>query len=169
MTTRPKVYLAGPISGLTYDQGQGWREMACNKLHVRGIDGFSPLRAKGYLRNVGVLEQGYEDTPLSTDHGITTRDRWDVQTADAVLFYLRGCGNRVSVGTMIEFGWADARRIPIIVVIEKTGNVHDHPIMRDITGFRVEMLDEAIELLDRIFNPHNKELSVYNQTANVGR
>lgn len=152
---RPKIYLAGPISGLTYDGAQSWRDRAVELLDNIGLEGYSPLRAKGYLKSAGVIEQSYEDTPLSTDHGITTRDRWDVQTADAVLFYLRDSGPRVSVGTMIEVGWADARRIPIIVVIEKSGNVHDHPMVRDCTGFRLESLEEAIQVLDRIFNSQN--------------
>jgi nucleoside 2-deoxyribosyltransferase len=157
-----KVYLAGPISGLTYDQGQDWREYVASLLAARGIEAFSPLRAKGYLRSVGVIEQGYEDTPLSTDHGITTRDRWDVQTADAVLFNLLGA-RRVSIGTMIEYGWADAHRIPIITVIEPKGNIHEHPMLRDVTGFRVATLLEGIEILDRILNSQNKVLGVHNQ------
>jgi nucleoside 2-deoxyribosyltransferase len=154
VNNKPKVYLAGPISGLTYDNGQGWREFVCTRLAERNIEGFSPLRAKGYLKTKGVIEQGYEDTPLSTDHGITTRDRWDVQTADAVLFNLLGA-ERVSIGTMIEYGWADARRLPIITVIEPKGNIHEHPMLRDVTGFRVATIEEAIEILDRILNSHN--------------
>jgi nucleoside 2-deoxyribosyltransferase len=159
MSHMPKVYLAGPISGLTYDDGQGWRGYVTTRLAERGIEGFSPLRAKGYLRSKGIIEQGYEDTPLSTDHGITTRDRWDVQTADAVLFNLLGA-SRVSIGTMIEYGWADANRHPIITVIEPKGNVHEHPMLRDVTGFRVSTLEEGIEILDRILNSHNQILGI---------
>lgn len=159
--TFPKVYLAGPISGLSYDNGQGWRAYASTRLAEREIEGYSPLRAKGYLKSAGIIEQSYDTTPLSTDHGITTRDRWDVQTADAVLFNLLGA-ERVSIGTMIEYGWADARRIPIITVIESSGNIHDHPMLRAVTGFRVSTLDEAIELLDRILNSHN---TVYNPNS----
>jgi len=166
MNRLPKVYLGGAISGLTYDQGQDWREFVVSLLAGRGIEGFSPLRAKGYLRSKGVIEQGYEDTPLSTDHGITTRDRWDVQTADAVLFNLLGA-KRVSIGTMIEYGWADARRIPIITCIEPTGNIHDHPMLREITGFRVDNLQDAVELLDRILNSKNETLGINKEKVNV--
>jgi len=161
-----KVYLAGPISGLTYDQGQDWRDYATSLLAARGIEAFSPLRAKGYLRSKGIIEQGYEDTPLSTDHGITTRDRWDVQTADAVLFNLRDA-ERVSIGTMIEYGWADAYRHPIITIIEPKGNVHDHPMLRDITGFRVPTLLDGIEILDRILNSKNEILGINKEKTNV--
>lgn len=154
MNTLPKIYLAGAISGLTYEDGQNWRDYASIQLSLRSMEGYSPLRAKGYLKSKGIISQGYEDTPLSSDHGITTRDRWDVQTADAVLFNLVGA-KIVSIGTMIEYGWADARRLPIITIIEDKDNIHDHPMLRDITGFRVNNLYDGIEILDRIFNSHN--------------
>jgi nucleoside 2-deoxyribosyltransferase len=156
MIRTPKVYLAGAISGLTYDQGQDWRTYASDKLIQKGIVGFSPLRAKDYLRSVGKIEQSYTTTPLSTDRGIMTRDRWDVMTADAVLFYLLGA-ERVSVGTCIEFGWADAFRKPTVVVMEKSGNIHEHPMVREATGFRVETLQEGLAVLECILNPFHGE------------
>ena len=51
----------------------------------------------------------------------------------------------VTIGTMVEYGWADAYRKPVITVIEREGNVHDHPMVQKITGFRVETLDEGLE------------------------
>lgn len=153
----PKVYLAGAISGLTYDQGQDWRTYATAKLAEYNIAGFSPLRAKDFLKSVGKIEQSYQqrDNPLgslSTDRGIMTRDRWDVMTADAVLFYLVG-SERVSVGTCIEFGWADAFRKPVVLVMEKEGNLHEHPMVREAAGFRVETIQEGIQVLNCILNP----------------
>jgi nucleoside 2-deoxyribosyltransferase len=152
----PKVYLAGPISGLTYDQGQDWRIAASLALARHHIAGYSPLRAKAYLRSKGVIDQAYEDTCLSCDRGIITRDRWDVMTADAVLFYLVGA-TKVSVGTIMELGWADAFRKPTVVIMEDAGNVHEHPMVREVTGFRVTTLEEGIEVLDKILNPYNRE------------
>lgn len=151
--SKPKVYLAGAISGLTYAAGQDWRTFATSKLYGMGIDGYSPLRAKDYLRSVGVIEQSYANNPLSSDRGIMTRDRFDVMTADAVLFYLLGTGSRVSVGTCIEFGWADAYRKPIVLVMEKEGNVHEHPMVREAVGFRVQTLEEGLTVLNYVLNP----------------
>lgn len=151
-----KVYLAGPISGLTYDQGQDWRVQAIDGLKKRGLTGYSPLRAKEYLKTQGVLEQSYllRDQPvscLSTDRGITTRDHWDVKTSDAVLFNLLGA-TRVSIGTCIEFGWASAYHKLIVLVMEANGNLHDYPMIREVSGFRVETLEDGIEVLGRILN-----------------
>lgn len=153
----PKVYLAGAISGLTYGEGQSWRDYTVSALAVRGINGYSPLRAKEYLKEVGVIEQSYQGlqqplAALSTDRGIMTRDRYDVASCDAMLVNLLGSGQRISIGTMIEFGWADAWRKPTVVVMEE-GNLHDHPMLREATGFLVRDLEAGIEIISRILNP----------------
>lgn len=146
---RPSVYLAGPITGLTYDEGQDWRTYAQNWLDNEGIDGFSPLRAKGYLKSLGALDSG--GTPdsaywglneLSSPSGITTRDRFDCMGRDLVLANLLGA-ERISVGTCIELGWADASRTPLVVVMEE-GNVHTHAMVEAVAGFIVPTLDEAL-------------------------
>jgi nucleoside 2-deoxyribosyltransferase len=146
-----KVYLAGPISGLTFKEGQDWREQAKVSLAATGIQAYSPLRAKQYLSDRGELSGSYDEYPLSTSKGITTRDRWDVMTSDAVLFYLKGA-KAVSIGTCIEFGWADAFRKPIIVVMDK-GELHEHPMIREVAGYFVSSLDDAVILLNKILLP----------------
>jgi len=85
-----KVYLAGPITGLTFEEGQDWRVEAQKMLSPLGIYGYSPLRGKEYLKKEGVLVGSYEESPLSTAKGLTSRDRYDVMSCDAVLMYLKG-------------------------------------------------------------------------------
>ena len=148
------VYLAGPISGLTYDQGQTWREYACQQF-PQEIRGISPLRCKEELRSKGVIHDSYPDNPLTTDRGITTRDRQDCTRADALLINLVGA-KYASPGTSIEFGWADAHRIPTVVVIEDQGNPYDHPMVRDLTGFRVNNLDDGIAVIEKLLMPEGK-------------
>lgn len=150
-----KIYLAGPISGLTYDGAQDWRIEFTNKIDPR-IGCFSPLRGKEYLKMRGPLEGAYNEWPLSTDKGITTRDRYDCMGADLVVFNLLGCTGpnaRVSIGTMIELGWADASRNPAIVIMEKEGNVHEHPMLRETTHFRVDNMADAIKIAEIILLP----------------
>jgi nucleoside 2-deoxyribosyltransferase len=123
-----KIYLAGPISGLTYDGAQDWRNKFSAAIDDR-IECFSPLRGKDYLTMRGKLEGSYEEFPLSTDQGITTRDRYDCMGADLVVFYMLGATERVSIGTMIELGWADAMRRPAILIMEKAG---EKPLLSEI-------------------------------------
>jgi len=58
----------------------------------------------------------------------------------------------ISIGTMIEYGWASAHRIPIVTIIEPAGNIYDHPFIRKLTGFRVETLENGLSVVKSIFN-----------------
>jgi nucleoside 2-deoxyribosyltransferase len=147
-----KVYLAGPIKGLTYDKCNSWREYAIEELAKHNIIGVSPIRCKEYL-NTGELLLGSYETPLSCDRGIVTRDRWDVtKNCDVMLVNLLGA-EKISIGTMFEYAWADMARKPIITVIELEGNIHDHAFVRETTGFRVETLKQGLEIAVAILNP----------------
>lgn len=148
-----KVYLAGAISGLTYGEGQEWRAYARDVLQLKGIHAYSPLRAKGFLRDYGVLTGGYEGNPMASDRGIMTRDSFDVATSDLILVNLLGAKS-VSVGTCIEFGLAYAARKPVVCVMEPSGNLHDHPMVREAIGYRVPELDAALAVVQAILLPH---------------
>jgi nucleoside 2-deoxyribosyltransferase len=146
-----KVYLAGPISGLTYDEGQDWRQ-EFTQLMPEQIQCYSPLRAKDYLREHGILEQSYSMHTLSSDRGINTRDHFDCSTSDLIIANLLGA-TRISIGTVMEIAWAFAYRKPLVVIMEPEGNVHDHPMTREAFGFRVSSLDEAAIIVPRILLP----------------
>jgi|SRR5581483_1516189 len=152
-----KIYLAGPISGLTYEGAQDWRDYFSSKISPE-IQCYSPLRGKQYLKMRGPLEGSYDEFPLSTDTGITTRDRYDCMGADVVVFNLLGA-ERISIGTMIELGWADAARNPAILIMEKEGNPHEHPMLRQTTHFRVSSLDDAIALAEIILLPSSNAIN----------
>ena len=146
---KPKVYLAGIISGLDYKSATTWREYAQQELDKAGIIGASPMRAKKHLNPEDKLdEMGYDKNPMSTQEGITTRDRWDVMTCDVVLMNLLGAEKR-SIGCSIEVGWADAWRKPIILVAEE-GNVHEHAMLLQCCAYRVNTVDEAIDIAKKI-------------------
>ncbi len=147
-----KVYLAGPISGLTYNECNSWREYAIKELEKYGIIGVSPLRCKAYLNDGGIISKS-DENPLSCDRGIFTRDRWDVmQNCDVLLANLLDA-KEVSTGTMFEYAWADSIRNPIITIMESQGNVHEHTFVREATGFRVKTLEEAVKIAEAILLP----------------
>jgi nucleoside 2-deoxyribosyltransferase len=151
MSAEKLVYLAGPISGLTFASAEDWRSEARAKLKPP-IFGLSPLRCKNYLSGeLALASIGYEGHPLSTPQGITSRDRFDCQRADVVLFNFAGA-DRVSIGTCIEIGWADSARRPMVAIMEP-GNLHDHAIVRAAVPFIVGTLDEAVGLIHAILLP----------------
>lgn len=147
------VYLAGPITGLDYDEASDWRQQATTLLREAGIAGVSPMRNKEFLRGRGVLEGAYPEDILSTSRGIMTRDRYDCTHCDAVLFNLAGA-DRVSIGTMIEIGWADANRIPTVGIMED-GGIHTHPMVHEGINFWCADLDEALHALISVLGPHD--------------
>lgn len=157
-TNRPSVYLAGPITGLTYDDGQDWREYAKLKLDAFGIDGFSPLRAKQHLRALGVLDNaGTPDSAylglnaLSEPAGITARDRFDCTGRDMVLVNFLGA-TAVSIGTCIELGWADGARRPLVIAMEED-NIHRHAMVNSVAGFIVPTLPDALKICKAVLLP----------------
>ncbi|HYD07505.1 MAG TPA: nucleoside 2-deoxyribosyltransferase [Reyranella sp.] len=142
-----KVYLAGPITGLDYKGATDWRDEAITKLQP--IAGMSPMRGKDYLRNLASMPHKSDELAaighvLSSSRGIMTRDRYDCTTCDVLLVNFLGA-QRVSIGTVMEVAWADANRIPIVCAMEK-GNVHEHGMVDEAIGFRVDTLDEAIRI-----------------------
>lgn len=157
------VYLAGPITGLSFEGCVDWREYAIKELNKVGITGLSPMRAKDYLKTETIVGDSYEDTVLSSSRGITTRDRWDTTRCDVILANFLGA-EKVSIGTVMELAWADAYRIPSIVVMEAAesettgttaskGNVHEHAMIRECTGFRVKTLEEGLTVAKAILLP----------------
>lgn len=146
-----KVYLAGPISGLTYGASEIWRtEFIATLKDYPSIECFSPLRAKEYLVDAGVLEQSYAQ-PLSCGRGIMTRDHNDCLTSDVIVCNLTGV-QRVSIGSVMECAWAHAYRKPLIMIMEK-GNVHEHPMIREAIGFHVETVAEAAMIVKALLRP----------------
>lgn len=151
------VYLAGPITGLDYAGCTDWRIQATAELAAAGIKGLSPMRWKEYLRAEGILpalRNAKEDYAyakygvMATSRGIMTRDRFDCTRCDVVLVHLGGAA-KVSVGTVMEIAWADLKRTPIVAVMEE-GNVHEHGMINEAIGFRVDTLEEALNVIKGI-------------------
>lgn len=146
------VYLAGPITGLDYKGCTDWRQHAKAELAPHQIDAYSPMRGKAFLEPIGKLSgtgEGYPDQVLCGQRAITTRDRWDATRCDVLLVNLLGA-ERVSIGTVMEIAWADLKRTPIVCAIEPDGNCHEHMMLREVIGFRVATLEEAIATVKAI-------------------
>lgn len=136
------VYTAGPITGLNYAGATDWRKEVEDALFP--LQTLSPMRAKEHLAGVERITGSYEDMSLASSRGIITRDRFDVMRCDLVFMNLLGA-KMVSIGTMIEAGWADASRTPVVVVMED-GNIHSHTMLMEIAGFVVPDLEAAINI-----------------------
>lgn len=144
------VYLAGPITGIAYAGSTDWREHVTKLLppHIRAI---SPMRGKEYLKHETDIQDAYTEHPLSTQKGITVRDRNDTMRADLLLINFLGATS-VSKGTLIEMGWADAKRIPIVIAMEEN-NVHQHAMVRELAWIIVNNLESAVAYVTIALSP----------------
>ena len=153
-----KVYLAGPITGLSYDDARyGWRgDFAATlkdlgddlRIDTSHIHLFSPMRGKDHLSHLDEISgsDGEYDNFISRGPAIVGRDRHDVKNAELVVFNFLGA-DAASVGSCIEIGWADAWQKASILVMEEDardlGNPHAHLMVESIINYRVKDLREA--------------------------
>ncbi len=148
---KPVVYLAGPITGKSYEQATGWRRSITRRL-IPGIGAASPLRGKDYLSEETDLAHTYPK-PLSTEPAIVGRDFFDVREVKIVCLNLLGT-KVVSIGSMIEIGWAVAARTPLLLIMEAEGNPHDHPFVRRAATWRVDNAEEAVFIINSTLEPY---------------
>lgn len=159
---RKKVYLAGPISGLSYEEAtNGWRK-EFSLLVPDHIDCYSPMRNKKHLNASKVIDgspDSYTQHPMSTDKGIFDRDHNDVKTAEAVVVNLLGAKSP-SIGTIFEIAWANQYRIPTVGIIEKDGiltdgskNPHWHAFIKQALSYLTQDLEEAAFVTMSLLTP----------------
>lgn len=140
----PKIYLAGPMTGHTYDEANDWRTYTTGYLKVSDIETLSPMRGESYLEPGGMPD-------IQHAPGIPARDRNDIATCDAVLMNLLEMGSRVSIGTMIELGWADMLRKPVILV-RRADCLSQHVMVNAMLSWDVRTLNEGIALAADVVN-----------------
>lgn len=162
------VYLAGPITGLTFSQATDWRIETMNKM-PHWIHTLSPLRAKEYLKSEclkvePLIKKQYEDSTMSSAKGINTRDYNDVKRSAAILVNFLDT-NKVSIGTVMEIAWAKVFEIPIVLIINK-GNIHEHPMIETSCGFIVNSLNEGIDTIINIIGS-DKQIKLYKQLKDL--
>lgn len=145
------VYLAGPITDLTYEGAVDWRDYVATQLDSKKVETLSPMRGKTYLLSERSLKaEGYSDQVMSTAKGINRRDFFDCNRADCVFVNLLGA-KRVSIGTVMEIAWAFQNKIPTIVIMEKD-NIHQHAMIEDSVSWKVESVEQALDIVKFLFN-----------------
>lgn len=148
-----KIYLAGPIRGLSYHRATAWREEIRLALEDLGHRVADPMRGKEFLSEERVIRDAYEDNPLSSTEGIYGRDTFDITQCDVLLANLLHTDNRVSLGTVMEIQLGRDLGKYVLVILEK-GNIHDHPFVRRAASLIVHDLEAAIHVLAVLGGPY---------------
>lgn len=149
--SKPSIYLAGPITGSSFGEANEWRAFVKHQMDP-DIDCFSPLRAKPWLLEKTNIADAYSEYVLSSQRGIMVRDYTDCQQRDLIFVNVLGAV-KPSLGTVMEIAWGYAFRKPIVVVMEKSGNPHDHAMIREADILRVETIEEGIQITRALLLP----------------
>lgn len=150
MTKKPVLYLAGPMSGMSWAQATSWRNVI-HELLGSAFEIRDPFRGKPDLEGMDHLPHNAESI-FGGDRAIFRRDRHDVRGADVVLTCFLHA-QQASIGTCVELGWADAWQIPVVTLMDED-NVHSHPFVREISSFLVHRLGDALNVLLSLFPAH---------------
>lgn len=142
-----KIYLAGPISGESYENVTEKIRMIRHHLEGVGYKVMHPMTGKGNLRTeIKFKSVGYDGIPASSNHAIYERDKWMVRNADVVLFHLANTA-RVSIGSMFELAWAALEDKHTIVVMEND-NIHEHAFVFEAADIIFPNLQSALGYLE---------------------
>jgi len=133
------TYLAGPIEGLSYEEMHGWRDIAGNKLGLKGIDTLDPTRRVSFV----------DMDDAHADARIWKSDLQDIAYSSVILANLSDSLPGKKWGTVAEVAHAHTKNKIIIVIIDKT-QFH-HPF---ITQYATEIhytLNSAIEAVEQYY------------------
>lgn len=149
MIRQQLVYLAGPITGLSYGECTNWRKYVANHLSKEMYHCLSPMRGKAWLKDLQQIPSGGL-TGVAADHAVYQRDCCDVDRCDIVFVNLYEA-KIVSIGSVMEIARANTRHKFILTVME-SGNVHEHLFTREASSLVVPDLYAGINYLNSVLN-----------------
>ena len=127
-----KVYLSGPISGLTPKEAGEWREAVAERLVEAGFVVADPMRGteKLHTSRKKIRPDKYpKDEPSLSDKAFVDRDKFDVRTSDIIFVNLLGAKDK-SIGTICEVAFNMVYGNLCVIAMEEK-NVHNHPFIRE--------------------------------------
>ena len=140
-----KIYIAGPITGLSYDQVMGRFKEQSDTLKSYGYDVLCSMVGKDYLKDEKFLHgEGYA-TPASNSHAIKGRDMWMVRQCDVILIDF-SAGDVASIGSCFEMAWANMLGKHIVVVVPE-GNIHQHAFVTECADIVFPAIEDAYRYL----------------------
>lgn len=126
------IYLAGSIDGLTYKQATEWRINIANRfIATEEVDVaiFDPTAKyqDGSFKPDDILDLK-NMTPDEADN-IFFRDINMLEQIDIMVAYIQG--ESVGTGTVYEIGYAKAKGIPVIALIDDCNSLKHHPFIKN--------------------------------------
>jgi len=104
-----RIYLAGPIAGCSWAKASRWRKIAKKFLEKYGLLIFDPL-AQVPRRDYVIRERDYTSQEMKK---FLQQDYEALKLSDIVFFNLSYM-SRPSIGSLIEWGWAEGKKRVLI-------------------------------------------------------
>lgn len=140
-----RVYLAGPMAGLTPKTASAWRVEVTEILVGAGFEVVDPMRGteKTHSGRKKFQTKKYpDDKPSLSDKALVNRDRFDVKRSDIILVNFLGAEEK-STGTTCEIAFNMVYGNLCVIVMEEK-NIHNHPFIRE-GGIIFGNLDDAVK------------------------
>lgn len=140
-----RIYLSGPITGASCEEIADWRLQAASMLPAN-VDVYDPASCPYDAEIACDAPETPSATLVRLMHGrlVVDRNKHIIQSSDVVLAnFLHS--DRASIGSIGELFWANAFRIPIVIVREQLGNVHDHAMLNAIASVVTSSLGDGCE------------------------
>lgn len=164
-TERKKVYLSGPMSGLTFEESVGRRNQIIEL--AKGIFGsdfksviwVSPLRRVEKEGTNKAFLQGTDEVILKDNPNFSptfkkrmfNRDMFDVFQSDAILVDFEK-SKEVSIGSVCEVAGAWTHDVPVFMVLTEN-DPHDHLFMHEMAHFKYNNFESALRDLHSYLFP----------------
>lgn len=154
-----KIYLAGPVTGTSYQEAHDWRHLVSVKIEIYNqrkstihhLETINPMFGQESLVGEDNIKSYYENDPLATPQALLQRSYFNVARSDVVLANVANA-RRLSVGTIMEIGWAYALRKPVVIVMEDDLNPHNSPLITQSAFAIVPYLDDAVTVAISLLN-----------------
>lgn len=140
-----RIYLSGPISGASRNDIAGWRQRIVGML-PQHVEVYDPAASSYDAALAYVVPESPSAALARLMHGrlVVDRNKHIIQSSDIVLAnFLQS--EHASIGSIGELFWANAFRIPIVIVRDPTGNVHDHAMLNAIASVVSLSLEEGCD------------------------
>jgi nucleoside 2-deoxyribosyltransferase len=108
-------------------------------------------------------------------HGlyVVRRNKNLIRNCDLLLANLLDADKRASIGSIGEICWANAFEKPIIIVRERSSNVHDHAMLNAVASSICHSLDDAFAAIAQLARvdarPHSQSDDIMTQVLRRAR
>jgi hypothetical protein len=139
------IYLAGAMTGKTYEEMNGWREEV-----TRAIE-----RSTSFNRMVRVINPVLYYSTADEYDDDKEYIRWELRNAENADVVISGCDTKVnSIGTSVETALAFKKNVPIVLFITDGYACDVHPYLSYMSDkfFYHDEVDKMVEYIARYFS-----------------